>query len=164
MSRGRGNDFWSGKISLRRNVLYLAVRPPIPETSLTNFTSIFSSFCFSFRPTPCPSTNPRAIIGQCQYLVTGIYRRDATRRQPSPVYSPVAGPFYSSSAPPLPIVSVHYQHPGNDHEISQTRGKFPNEFCIRGFNSHQVPYHRYYVKWFKTLSIFFSFLQRNKNQ
>lgn len=68
----------------------------------------------------------------------------ATRRHPSPVYSPVAGPFYSSSAPPLPIVSVHYQHPGNDHQISQTRGKFPNEFCIRDFNSHQVSYHRFY--------------------
>lgn len=96
-----GNDFWSGKISWKRKVLYL-VRPfPRP---LANFTSIFSSFCFSFRPTPCPSTDPRAIIGQCQYLVTGIYRRDATRRQPSPVYSPVASPSYSSSttsSPPL---------------------------------------------------------------
>ena len=89
-----GNNFWSRKISLKRKSIISRSSSTIPEIS-HQFQLHFLKLLLLFSAKPCPSTNPRAIIGQCQYLVTGIYRRVASRRQPSPVYSPVAGPFYS---------------------------------------------------------------------
>lgn len=69
----------------------------------------------------------------------------ATRRDGSRLLFTLLWPAHPIPPPPPPlplppIVSVHYQHPGNDHEISQTRGKFSNEFCIRDFNRHRVSY------------------------
>lgn len=130
----------------RKNILEeksIISRPPIPETS-RQFHLHFLKFLLLFSTNPMPVNRPKS---HYRPVSISCYRHIPSRRDATAAVScllscgqPILFLLHHLLFPPPSIVSVHYQHPGNGHEISQTRGKFSNEFCIRDFNRHRVSY------------------------
>lgn len=96
------DDFWSGKISLKGIArLYLRSGDLSPISPL--FSQVAASLFGQAAPVNQPESHYRPVSISC-------YRRIPSRRQPSPVYSPVGpfcplprGPFVPSATRP------HYQ-------------------------------------------------------
>ena len=111
----KGTIFGAEKYLWREKVLYLAARPPSPR-SLTNFSSIFSSCCFSFRPSRARQPTQEPLSASVNILLPAY--TVASRRDGSRLLFTLLWPAHSTRclAVSLPTVSVHYQHrPGNDH-------------------------------------------------